>query len=88
MATVARETGSRTKERPKERVAELGVIRADELYPLAVFKRRMGLGTKAWWELRDLGLKTRRQGHHIYVLGKHVLELFERLAEDGAKPVT
>jgi len=54
------------------------VIRADECYPLPVFKRLSGMGTAALREARRKGLFVRKVGLRSYVLGKDFLDFVER----------
>lgn len=64
-----------------------GVIRRDELYTLPELKKRLGIQDRAWWSLKEQGLRTVRAGSRTYILGKDVIELFERLAgNDPCQP--
>lgn len=55
------------------------VILADASYPLAVFCKRTGMGADAVREHRRQGLKVRRAGNYLFVLGKDWLEFLGTL---------
>ncbi len=59
----------------------LGSIRADELMPSAEFRRRLGLGMRAWRQLLARGLPTIRAGKQAFVDGAAALTFFRGLAE-------
>ncbi len=59
------------------------IVRADECYPLQVFKRLTGMGNAAMRESRRRGLVVRKVGLRSYVLGKDWL----RFVEEHGKPV-
>ncbi len=65
---------------PKERPDTLGPIRADELMPVRVMAKRLGMNTKSIAHAKRAGLKTQRFGRFDYVTGRWVLDFFERLA--------
>ena len=58
-----------------------GVIRADESYTVAEFKRRSGLGDYAFREARRAGLRIVSVGKKRFVLGGDWLVFLERAAE-------
>jgi hypothetical protein len=47
-----------------------GVIKADELYTLTEFKRRVGLGDSALRKARRRGLPVYREGGRAFVFGR------------------
>lgn len=53
------------------------VIRADECYPLPVFKKLTGMGAAALREARRKGLPVRRIGLRAFVLGRDFMEFVE-----------
>lgn len=57
------------------------VIRADESYSVAEFKRRSGLGDYAFREVRRAGLRIISIGKKRFVLGADWLEFLHRAAE-------
>lgn len=59
------------------------IIRADECYPLPVFKKLTGMGTCAVREARRKGLPVRKVGLRNYILGKDWLQF----VEEHGKPV-
>ena len=77
----------RANRRPRRpapaRAADLGTIRADELLPLPVLRKRLGWGNKTAAQAQRDGLRAVRYGHLKYVLGTDVLEWFAKLARDG-----
>jgi hypothetical protein len=60
----------------------LGSIRADELLPLAEFRKRMGIGTKGLRSLREAGLPIRRFGRQGFIVGRDCVEWFAALPID------
>ena len=58
-----------------------GSIRADELMPLQEFCRRLRIGRKTWYSMRDAGLRSAEIGKQRYILGRDALEFFAGLAE-------
>lgn len=64
----------------------LGSIRADELLPLRVVCKRLGLGSRAWRTLRDSGVPVRTVGKQRFILGDELLSHFRRLPADGGTP--
>ena len=58
----------------------LGTIRADELLPLPVLRKRLGWGNRTAAEAQRAGLRCTPFGHFKYVLGADVLAWFARLA--------
>lgn len=59
------------------RISE-GVIRADEMYTLEELKKRLSLSDSAWRALRDAGLPHIPMGKRKYLIGRKVIEWFER----------
>ena len=57
----------------------LGVIRADESYPLPLFKKLTGLGDWAFQKAQRRGLKTRRVGRQKFIRGADWAEYLESL---------
>ena len=64
------------------KIAE-GVISEGELYTLEQAKKRLNLTDSAMRSLRVAGLPVVRFGKRAFVLGKHVIEFFERLENAG-----
>jgi hypothetical protein len=64
----------------------LGSVRADELMPSEEFRRRMGLGVKAWRQLLARGLPAVAAGKQRFVIGSDALHFFRRMAEKGQQP--
>ncbi|MDY0170352.1 MAG: hypothetical protein RBS80_27655 [Thermoguttaceae bacterium] len=60
----------------------MGAIRPEAVYPLPVFCRLLGLGSRGWRSLRTAGLPTRRFGKRAFVLGRDALEWFAALPID------
>jgi hypothetical protein len=58
-------------------------VRADEIYPLPEFRRRLGLGAAAMRTARRQGLRVRQLGRTRYVLGRDALEFFGSLGTHG-----
>lgn len=56
----------------------LGSIRADEIMPSAEFRRRMGVGVRAWRELVRKGLPVIRCGKQCFVDGNDALQFFRK----------
>jgi hypothetical protein len=74
---------ARRRHRPAPaRAPDLGTIRADELVPLPVLRKRLGWGNKTAAQAQRDGLRATRYGHLKYVLGADVLAFFGRLAGD------
>jgi hypothetical protein len=61
--------------------ARLDAIRADEILPLPVFLRRLGLGRHTFRELRRLGLPVFTFGRRAYIDGGRAVEFLRALAE-------
>lgn len=51
-----------------------GEIRADALYPVATFMRRLGIGRHSLAALRRRGLKLRSIGQRLYVDGQEAID--------------
>lgn len=62
-----------------------GIIEADALYEAREFYRRARWRRHSQRHAKRLGLKVIRFGARDYILGKHALEFFERLAEQQAQ---
>lgn len=60
-----------------------GVIRADEAYTIAEFRRRAGLGDYAFRQARGGGLRIIEVGKKRYVLGRDWLAYLERIAGEN-----
>jgi hypothetical protein len=61
-------------------IPTLGVIRADEIYPLPVFQRLAGLSAWALRQARRRGLRYRVVGRRKYVIGR---DWFAHLEKHG-----
>lgn len=59
---------------------ELDAIRRDELYPLEIFEKRVGLGRGALRAARMAGLRTMYVSGRAYILGEH---WFQYVAKHG-----
>lgn len=57
-----------------------GVIRAEESYTVAEFRRRTGLGDYAWRQVRR-SLRVVEVGKKRYILGADWLALLSRIAD-------
>jgi hypothetical protein len=62
----------------------LGSIRADEVLPVRVMAKRLGMNVKSLAHAKREGLRTVKFGRFDYVLGRDVLAFFERLAQAQA----
>lgn len=69
------------KREPARRDPLIGVISHHELYTLDKLKERLGMGERAWWKLRDAGLKLVVIGPNRYVLGSEVLRVMGELGQ-------
>ena len=58
-----------------------GLITSDSLYTLEELSARLRLGKAALRQARRKGLKIKRIGRRAYVLGRDVIEWFEKSAE-------
>ena len=61
--------------------ATLEPIQSDTIYPLAIIKARLGLGSAALRTARRKGLKIRRLGRRSFVLGADVRAYLEEHAK-------
>lgn len=62
-----------------------GVIRSDEVYTVREFKLRAGLGDFSYREIRAAGLRVRKVGRKLYVIGRDFLAFLDRQnIESGA----
>ena len=52
-------------------------LRADELYTLREFKRRMGLSESAWRALKARGFPVSRSGKRVFVSGRLAITYYE-----------
>lgn len=68
-------------EQSLDKSAILGSIRADEAYPLSLFKRLLGLNEDAMRKARRAGLKTRRVGRRRYIIGSEAIEFLRQCPE-------
>jgi len=78
------------KPRPPRPAPELnghppGIVDGNAVYRAAEFYRRMGWRRHSQREARRRGLVSVRFGSANFILGKHALEFFERLAEQQAE---
>ena len=62
--------------------AKRGSVRADEVLPLCVLSRRLGIGRYTLLEMRKKGLHPIKQGHGYFFLGADVLRYFQTLAAE------
>ena len=60
----------------------MGAIHPAAIYPLPVFCKLLGLGSRGWRSLRTAGLPTRRHGKRAYILGSDAVKWFESLPVD------
>ena len=58
---------------------ETGVIRDNEAYTLAAFKRRLDLTDSAWWALVKTGMPHKIIGKRKIILGKDALKFFAEM---------
>ncbi len=56
-----------------------GFVSADSVYTLDEIKSRLRLGEAALRVARRQGLKVRYFSHHGYVLGRDMIDFFERI---------
>ena len=70
---------------PQAPTTGTGSVSAHEVLTLREFGRRLGMGSRAFCDAQNAGLKTALHGRTKYVVGKHVLEYFERLADEQAQ---
>ena len=56
-----------------------GELRADAIYPLSVFLRRLGIGRHSLTSLRRQGLPVRSIGQRLFVDGTEALDMLRRL---------
>ena len=61
-----------------------GSIRADEVLPLQEFCRRLRIGRKTWYSMRDAGLRSCAIGKQVYIIGRDALDFFTTLADRQA----
>jgi len=59
---------------------QLGPIRPEELYPLAVLKQRLGWGDAALRRARRDGLKVTRYGNLHCIVGSDLIEFIKKQA--------
>jgi len=64
-----------------------GSIRADEVVSLSEFRRRFHLGEHFIRQFRKNGLRFVRFGREDFVLGRDVLDFFEKLGAEQAAGV-
>lgn len=62
------------------------VIRADEAYSVAEFRRRVGLGDNSFRHARKAGLRVVMFGQKRWVLGSDWLAFLKTRADDSAAP--
>ena len=61
-----------------------GEIRADALYPIGVFLRRLGIGRHSLTALRRQGLPVHSIGQRLFIDGSEALDTLRRLwQQDG-----
>jgi hypothetical protein len=58
-----------------------GVISASEAYTLDEVKARLGIEDRAWWKLRDSGLRFTRIGKGRVILGTDLIRVLGELSE-------
>ena len=56
-----------------------GEIKADALYTYSELSARLRLGQAGLRKMQRAGLRTALFGRRRYILGRHVIEFFERL---------
>ena len=65
---------SRTKQQADENSRCPGIIEPDVLYTLQEFRDRSRLSESAYKSAKQTGLKTRKAGKRVYVLGSDFIE--------------
>ena len=63
-----------------------GVISANEAYTLDEVKGRLGIEDRAWWKLRDSGLRFTKIGKGRVILGRDLLKTLADLSETDERP--
>lgn len=66
-------------------IETLSEIKAEAVYPLAVFQRKTGLGRHAIRTARMNGLKVKRVGGRPFISGDDFLRFFAELAVTGGE---
>ena len=66
---------------PRPAPRALGSITADELMPSEEFRRRFGLGPRAWRQLLLKGLPVIRCGKQAFVDGAAALAFFRKMGD-------
>jgi len=72
------------KRLPQPLTTGSGSIRTDEVMTLREFGRRLGLASRALCDCQRNGLRTVLVGRTKYVVGRHAVEWFGKLAERQA----
>lgn len=77
------------RQKPDAHRDSLGSIRTDEVLPLAVFKRRLGVGNRTISQMQRDGLRTIPYGRGKWVLGKDFFAWADGLGvqQDRPEPV-
>jgi hypothetical protein len=70
---------NRTPTRAESRIP--GVISAFEAYTLDELKARLRIEERAWWRLRDRGLRFTSIGNGRVILGSDVLKILGELSQ-------
>lgn len=65
-----------------------GVVRPEELYLVRELRARADLGDFTWREARASGLKIRRLGRKLYVLGADFIEFVLRVSNEREQAAT
>ena len=60
-----------------------GPIAADEIYPLSVFLKRLGVGRHSLTALRRQGLPLRPIGTRLFIDGSEALDTLRRIWKQG-----
>jgi hypothetical protein len=63
-----------------------GEVRADAIYPLSVFLRRLGIGRASLNALRKRGLQVHPIGRRLFVDGGQAIVFLRRLWESDVAP--
>jgi hypothetical protein len=69
---------STTTEKPSKDTA-LGAIQSDSVYPLPVFKKKVGLDAWSLREAKKRGLKIRKIGRRRFIVGSDFIEYLRSL---------
>ena len=73
---------SQSNERKRRnRLSDLGSLFSDEVLPIEVFSRRLGIGAWALRKMRQAGLRVLRAGGRGFIYGADFLAFLERQNE-------